>query len=89
MLHFKLVFSIFAIFVISCVFGAVTTGLPPTAIRTLNESDVGPEFVPVEQPSARANTDYNGDKDIEGKWSVIGNIGEKSVIKFYTSRENC
>lgn len=58
---------------VACVLSA-TTGLPPTVIRTLNETDVGPEFVPVEAlPSsisasaARASTDYSGEQDIEGK----------------------
>ena len=71
MLNLKLVFSIFAIFTVSCVLGAVTTALPPSSIRTLNETDVGPEFVSVEQHSARANTDYDGDKDIEGKLCFV------------------
>ncbi|TMW47261.1 hypothetical protein DOY81_007660 [Sarcophaga bullata] len=63
--------SLLLIVSVSCVLGA-TTGLPPTVIRTLNESDVGPEFVPVETlptstsaSAARASTDYSGEQDIE------------------------
>ena len=65
--------SLLLVVSVSCVLAA-TTGLPPTVIRTLNETDVGPEFVPVEAlPSstsasaARASTDYSGEQDIEGK----------------------
>ncbi|XP_023299167.2 alkaline phosphatase 4 [Lucilia cuprina] len=66
MLNLKFV-CIFGILTLSCVFGGITTNLPPTAIRTLNATDVGPEFVAVEQqPSPRANTDYDkDDKNIE------------------------
>ncbi|KAM7359705.1 alkaline phosphatase 4 [Cochliomyia hominivorax] len=59
------VLCIFATFTFTCALGAVTTGLPPTAIRTLNATDVGPEFVAVEQASPRASTDYDKDDDIE------------------------
>lgn len=57
----------------ACVLGATIGGLPPADIHTLNDTDVGPKFVPVGQPTAKADTNNN---NIEGK--------KESVVSGFT-----
>lgn len=52
-------------------YGAVTTLVPPTIIHTINSTDVGPEFEPIDAASGKTPIQKNssssvGEKPVEG-----------------------
>lgn len=53
MLNTKLIY--FCLLTVHCAYGAVSTLQPPTIIRTLNSTDVGPEFVSLNETSTSTN----------------------------------
>lgn len=70
MLNTKLIY--FCLLTVHCAYGAVSTLQPPTIIRTLNSTDVGPEFLSLNETTTTTNvppvvTDKNSNKNSDKK----------------------